>query len=81
MSILCPSFDIVLQILKDQNIQAEYKRIKKIAYRVGEKCFSHRVQIGLKPNETVAGKRVIISVDGGRTRLREANPNKKPSPS
>jgi len=81
LSILCPSFDIVLQILKDQNIQAEYKRIKKIAYQLGETCFSHRVQIGLKPNETVAGKRVIISVDGGRTRLREDNPDKKPSPS
>jgi hypothetical protein len=81
LSILCPSFDIVLQILKDQTIPAEYKRIKKIAYQVGEKCFSNRVQIGLKPNETVTGKRVIISVDGGRTRLREENPEKKPSPS
>jgi hypothetical protein len=81
LSILCPSFDIVLQILKDQNIPAEYKRIKKIAYQVGEKCFSNRVQIGLKPQETVTGKRVIISVDGGRTRLREDNPDKKPSPS
>jgi hypothetical protein len=81
LSILCPSFDIVIQILKDQKIQAEYKRIKKIAYQVGEKSFSHRVQIGLKPNENVSGKRVIISVDGGRTRLREENPDKKPSPS
>ena len=81
LAILCPSFDIVLQILKDQNIQAEYKRIKKIAYKVGEKCFSNRIQIGLKPNETVSGKRVIISVDGGRTRMREENPDKKPSKS
>ena len=81
LSILCPSFDIVIQILKDQNIQAEYKRIKQIAYQVGEKCFSNRVQIGLKPHETVTGKRVIISVDGGRTRLREDNPAKKPSTS
>ncbi len=81
LSILCPSFDIVLQILKDQNIQAEYKRIKKIAYQVGEKCFSNRVQIGLKHDENVSGKRVMISVDGGRTRLREDNPDKKPSTS
>ena len=80
LSILCPSFDIVLQILKDQHIPAEYKRIKKIAYQLGETCFSNRVPIGLKPNETVAGKRVIISIDGGRTRLREENPDKKPSP-
>lgn len=81
LSILCPSFDIVLQILNDQNIQAEYKRIKKIAYELGEKCFSNRIQIVLKPDENVAGKRVIISVDGGRTRLREENPDKKPSQS
>ena len=79
LSILCPSFDIVLQILKDQNIPAEYKRIKKIAYHVGEQCFSNRIQIGLKHDENVSGKRVIISVDGGRTRLREENPTKKPS--
>ena len=79
LSILCPSFDIVLQILKDQNIPAEYKRIKKIAYHVGEQCFSNRIQISLKHDENVCGKRVIISVDGGRTRLREENPNKKPS--
>ena len=79
LSIVCPSFDIVLQILKDQNIPAEYKRIKKIAYHVGEQCFSNRIQIGLKHDENVSGKRVIISVDGGRTRLREENPNKKPS--
>ena len=81
LSILCPSFDIVLQILKDQNIQAEYKRIKKIAYNVGEKCFSNRIQIGLNYDENVSGKRVIISVDGGRTRMREENPDKKPSKS
>jgi len=81
LSILCPSFDIVLQILNDQNIQAEYKRIKQIAYQVGEKCFSNRIQIGLKPDENVAGKRVIISVDGGRIRTRQENPHKKPSKS
>jgi hypothetical protein len=41
LSILCPSFDIVIKILKDQNIAAEYNRIKQIAYQVGERCFSH----------------------------------------
>jgi len=81
LSILCPSFDIVIKILKDQNIRAEYNRIKQIAYQVGEKCFSNRVRIGLKPGENVSGKRVIISVDGGRTRMREQNPDKKASQS
>ena len=79
LCVLCPSFDIVLQILKDQNIQSEYKRIQKLAYEVGEKCFSNRIKISLKHNESVAGKRVIISVDGGRTRTREDNPDKESS--
>lgn len=70
---------VVLQILKDQNIQSEYKRIQNLAYEVGEKCFSNRIKISLKPNETVSGKRVIISVDGGRTRTREENPDKESS--
>jgi hypothetical protein len=81
LSILCPSFDIVLQILKDQNIKGEYKRIKKIAYSVGEKCFSTRITIGLNHDEHLCGKRVVLSIDGGRTRLREEKPNKKPSKS
>jgi len=81
LSIFCPSFDIVIKMLKDQNIAAEYNCIKPIAYQVGERCFSHRVRIGQKPGENVAGKRVIISVDGGRTRMRELNPDKKASQS
>lgn len=79
LCILCPSFDIVLQILNDQNIQSEYKRIQNLAYEVGEQCFSNRIKISLKHNENVAGKRVIISVDGGRTRTREENPDKESS--
>ena len=81
LSILCPSFEVVLQVLKNQQIQGEYKRIRDIAYKVGEKCFCDRIKIGLKTGENVKGKRVIISVDGGRTRTRVKSPNKKPSKS
>ena len=79
LSVICPSFDVVLKILEAQKIAAEYNRIKKIAYAVGESSFSNRIKIGLKPNENVKGKRVIISIDGGRTRMRENNPDKKSS--
>jgi len=79
LCVICPSFDIVLKILEDQKIAAEYNRVKKIAYEVGNKSFLNRIKIGLKPGENVKGKRVIISIDGGRTRMREKNPDKKPS--
>jgi hypothetical protein len=79
LCVICPSFDVVLKILEDQKIAAEYNRVKKIAYAVGNKSFLNRIKIGLKPGENVNGKRVIISIDGGRTRMREQNPDKKPS--
>lgn len=79
LSILCPSFEIVLRVLKYQQIQGEYKRIRKLAYQVAQQCFANRIRIGLKPGENLAGKRVIISIDGGRTRTRKNNPSKKPS--
>ena len=64
LSILCPSFEIVVDVLSNQHIQGKYNRIRDIAYAVGEKCLKNRIKIGLMPGETVAGKRVIISVDG-----------------
>ena len=79
MCVICPSFDVVLKILEDQKIAAEYNRVKKIAYAVGNKSFLNRIKIGLKPGENVTGKRVIMSIDGGRTRMREINPDKKTS--
>lgn len=79
LAILCPSFEVVMRVLQDQKIQAEYKRVRTIVYRVCEKCFAERIKIGLKPGENLIGKRVIISIDGGRTRTRIVNPKKKRS--
>lgn len=79
LTIICPSFEIALRVLEYQQIQGEYKHIRKLAYQVAQKCFANRVTIGLKPGENLAGKRVLISIDGGRTRTRKNNPNKKPS--
>ena len=76
LAVLCPSFEIVVQLLKNQGIIADYKRIRDIAYAVGEKCIENRIKVALRPGESLEGKRVIISVDGGRTRIREENPEK-----
>jgi|GEM_PF-440304 hypothetical protein len=79
LSVLCPSFEIVVRVLEHQQIKATYKRVRDIAYAVGSKCMSNRIQASLKPGETLEGKRVIISVDGGRTRIRKENPGKNKS--
>ena len=76
--ILCPSFEIAEEVLNYQGTQAEDKRLRQLAYAMSEKCFGNRVKIALKPGESLAGKRVVISIDGGRTRTRKYDKNKKP---
>ncbi len=72
-SALLSSFEEACQVLCDHGIKLGVKVIQKLAYRYAERA---RVvqQAGLIPlNETdnLQGRRVVISTDGGRTRLRE----------
>lgn len=84
LAILCPSFDIALEVMKSVSIQGEYKRIRQITFHLADTCFRNgRVKMILQPGETMKGKRVIISVDGGKSRMREykekkANNKRKP---
>jgi len=73
LALLCPSFNCVVRVLEHQGIRCDYKRIRLLCYAIADKCFKDRVNIGLRPNESLAAKRVIISVDGGRTRTRQAS--------
>ncbi len=71
LSVVCPSFDVTNEVLKQLNIEGNYNRVREIAIHIGNKCLKDRINIGLKENETLKDKRVIISVDGGRSRIRE----------
>ena len=69
---LGPSYDIAYQALNKFGVQISKSSVRDLTNRLGEHC----ARIGeenlvLKPNETLAGKRVVISLDGGRTRMRE----------
>ena len=46
-------------------------RSRQLSLKVGRKALSNRVQNMLLPEETLAEKRVLIGIDGGRTRTRE----------
>lgn len=73
LAVICPSLETAVKVLSSQYICGDYKRVRDIANAVGEICQKNRVEVSLEPGETVAGKRVIISIDGGRTRIREKN--------
>lgn len=70
-SVLCGSFDIVKNVLDGLQIRNNVERIRSLSLAVSRKCLQKRVESMLDSSDTLSGKRVIISTDGGRIRTRE----------
>jgi len=71
LSVTCPSFMLSKEILRYQGIHANFDRVRSLSLSMGEICKEDRAKIQLQEGETLLGKRVLISVDGGRTRMRK----------
>lgn len=70
-SVLCPSFEVAGQILGNQGIRHNLTRVRELANHFAHQCKGRQALLALGANETLSGKRVIIGIDGGRTRMRE----------
>jgi hypothetical protein len=72
-SALLSSFEEVRQVLCDHSVVMDVKVIRKLAYRYAERAraVQQAGQIPLTEDDSLQGRRVVISTDGGRTRLRE----------
>ncbi len=70
LSVVCPSFLLSKEILNYQGVHANFDRVRGLSLNLGQSCKKERATIQLKAGETLAGKRVLISIDGGRTRMR-----------
>jgi len=72
-SALLSSFDEVRQVLCDHGMTLDIKVIRKLTYRYAERARAEQQagRIPLNDEDTLEGRRVVISTDGGRTRLRE----------
>lgn len=57
-------------MLRYQGIQANFDRTRELSLSLGESCVANRSSIQLGENESLAGKRVVIAIDGGRTRTK-----------
>ena len=77
-ALLC-SFDEVRQVLQEQGIQLGEKVITKLAYRYAERAriMQQTQQLPLGEGDNLQGRRVVVSADGGRTRLRENKPGRR----
>lgn len=70
LSVLTPSFMIGQQVLSDVGIRSNAERNRQLSLELGNIGLSDRVENMVAVEENVAGKRVIIGIDGGRTRTR-----------
>jgi len=77
LSVICPSFMLSKSVLNYQGIHANFDRIRKLSLSMAENCKANRTKIQLKKGETLAGKRVLIAIDGGRTRMRHYSDEKQ----
>ena len=83
---ICHSFEIARQTLTDWGVKLSLKRVQRLTYKFGESGLSIRnskvlavERDSLPTGSQLKDKRVIISVDGGRTRVR-IDKNEKPNP-
>ena len=70
LTVVCPSFDLAVKVLEQQGLKLGSKTVRRIALALGKKSMKYRVLMNVGKEETLAGKRIIVSVDGGRTRIR-----------
>jgi hypothetical protein len=65
------SYELAAEQLRSQGIAIVGKVINHITQHVGKVAEEHRANVTLYPKETLAGRRVLLSLDGGRIRSRE----------
>src|SRR3954453_20331011 len=64
------SLEEVEQVLSDRGRPLDFKTIRTIAYRFATRARAAQRVGALNWGETVAGRRVVVSTDGGRIRIR-----------
>src|SRR5512135_575954 len=64
------SLEEVEQVLSDRGRPLDFKTIRTIAYRFATRARAGQRAGNLNWGETVAGRRVVLSTDGGRIRIR-----------
>ena len=64
------SLEEVEQVLSDRGQPLDFKTIRTIAYRFATRARAAQRVGNLNWGETVAGRRVVVSTDGGRIRIR-----------
>lgn len=77
MCLLCPSLEVCQQVLSHRGVAVDVKTLRRLCGQLGELCLESRADSVLDTEESLAGKRVLIGIDGGRLRLRRPKRGRK----
>jgi hypothetical protein len=71
LGVLSPSFEVAGKILDSQGIAYNLDRIQQLTRHVANHCRPRQAALSRDTGESLKGLRVVIGIDGGRTRMRE----------
>jgi len=72
----CGSYELAQTELAEQEVLLSADRIDDITQRIGEQAAAHR-DAALENNESFKDKRIMIAIDGGRVRTRQARTGRR----
>jgi len=71
-ALIGPSYDQAQCLLARHGVKRSVSGIRRLTNSVAEQCVKRgEAELIVEPTESLAGKRVLISSDGGRSRIRE----------
>jgi hypothetical protein len=74
LSSLCPSYETAHQALEKFGVKVCVSSVRDLTNNMADLIARHGEEnVFLSAGETLSGKRVVISMDGGRSRMREYN--------
>jgi hypothetical protein len=77
-ALLCPSFDIARRTLQCWGITLNIKTIQRLCQHLGNRAIEQRQRIAISDDDTVQGRILLVSIDGGRLRERRAKRGRRP---
>lgn len=71
LGVLSPSFEVAGKILDLQGVAYNLDRLQQLTRHVAKHCVPRQAELSRDVGESLKGARVVIGIDGGRTRMRE----------
>jgi len=77
MAVLCPSLAVAQTVLARRGLELDVKTVRRLCGELGRRGVALRGEVSLDGSEALAGRTLVIGIDGGRLRERRAKRGRK----